>query len=69
MNYSLIVERVFHQDKGTKFLSKLVWRKTLETSYISLFWVCFENRIVEFHVLYVLNMHINFRSNQILFTI
>ena len=31
--------------------------------------VIFENLIVEFHVPYVLNMHINFRSNQMIFTI
>ena len=56
---------------GTKFLSKLVWRETLQTSHISLFFffVNFENLTIEFHVPYVLNMHIKFRSNWILFTI
>ena len=33
------------------------------------FFVNFENLTVEFHVSYVLNMHIKFRSNWILFTI
>ena len=31
--------------------------------------VNFENLIVKFHVLYVLNMYINFHSNKMLFTI
>ena len=49
---------------GTKFLSKLVWRETFYTSNISLFLcVNFENLTVEFYVLFVLNMHIKFRSN------
>ena len=40
-------------------------------SYISFFFffVNFENITIEFHVPYVLNMHIKFRSNWILFTI
>ena len=38
-------------------------------SYISFLDVNFENLIVEFHVPYVLNIHIKFRSNRILFTI
>ena len=38
-------------------------------SYISFLGVNFENLIVEFHVPYVLNIHIKFRSNRILFTI
>ena len=34
------------------------------------FWILnFKNQIVEFYVYYVFNMHIKFRSNQILFTI
>ena len=38
-------------------------------SYTSFFFVNFENLTVEFHVPYVLNMHIKLRSNWILFTI
>ena len=37
--------------------------------YISFFSVYFENLIVEFYIFYVLNMHIKFHSNWILFTI
>ena len=37
--------------------------------YISFLGVNFENLTVKFHVLYVLNMHIKFRSNRMLFTI
>ena len=37
--------------------------------YISSLDVNFENLTIEFHVPYVLNMHIKFRSNKILFTI
>ena len=63
--------RVIAGLKGrTKFLSKLVWRETLQTSHIFLFLgVNFENLIVEFHITYVFNIHIKFRSNRILFTI
>ena len=39
------------------------------SSYILLLDVNFENLIVVLHVLYVLNIHIKFHSNQILFTI
>ena len=38
-------------------------------SYISFLSVNFENLTVEFHVPYVLNIHIKFGSNWILFTI
>ena len=50
-------------------------RETLQTPHISslpfffLFFLNFENLIVKFHISYVLNMHIKFRSNWILFTI
>ena len=44
-------------------------RETFQTSYISLFCVNFENLTVKFHIPYVLNIHIKFRSNWILFTI
>ena len=33
------------------------------------FFVNFENQTIEFHVFYILNMHIKFCLNQILFTI
>ena len=63
--------RVIAGLKGrTKFLSKLVWRETLQTSHIFLFLgVNFENLIVEFHIFYILNMHIKFHLNYILFII
>ena len=38
-------------------------------SYISFLGVNFENLTVEFHILYVINMHIKFRFNQVLFII
>ena len=38
-------------------------------SYIFFLGMNFENLTIEFHIPYVLNMHIKFRSNQILFTI
>ena len=44
-------------------------RNVLNFSYISFFCVNFENLTVEFHISYVLNMHIKFHSNWILFTI
>ena len=43
-------------------------RNFLNFSYL-FFGVNFENLTVEFHILYVLNMHIKFRSNRMLFTI
>ena len=57
----------------TKFLFKLVRRETLQTFRISFFFfffnVNFENLTIEFHVPYVLNMHIKIRSNWMLFII
>ena len=52
-------------------LMLLVWRETFQTSYISLFFffVNFENLTIELHVPYVLNMHVKFRLNWILFII
>ena len=44
-------------------------RNSLNFSNISFFGVQFENLTVEFHIPYVLNMHIKFLSNRILFTI
>ena len=43
-------------------------RNPLNLSYISFSSVNFENLIVEFQVPYVLNMHIKFHLNRILFT-
>ena len=43
-------------------------RNFLNFSYL-FFGVNFENLTVEFHILYVFNMHIKFRSNRMLFTI
>ena len=56
----------------TKFLFKLVWRETLQTfriSFFFFFYVNFENLTIEFHVPYVLNMHIKICSNWMLFII
>ena len=47
--------------KGLCYHTILIWNKIIT--------VIFENLIVEFHVLYVLNMYINFHSNKMLFTI
>ena len=44
-------------------------RNSSNFSYISFLDVNFGNLTVEFHVLYVLNMHIKFHSNRMLFTI
>ena len=47
--------------------------KVLEINFLNFsylfFGVNFENLTVEFHILYVFNMHIKFRSNRMLFTI
>ena len=44
-------------------------RNSSNFSYISFLGVNFENLTVKFHVPYVLNIHIKFRSNWMLFTI
>ena len=44
-------------------------RNSSNFSYISFLSINFENLTVEFHIPYVLNMYIKFRSNRILFTI
>ena len=44
-------------------------RNSSNLLYISFLGENFENLTVEFHVPYVLNMHIKFRSNRILFVI
>ena len=67
---TLWISHASHIKIRTKFLSKLVWRENSSNfSYISFLSVNFENLTVEFHVSYVLNMHIKFHSNWILFTI
>ena len=53
--------KIFLQISLEKFFSKFL--------YFSSFSVNFESLTVEFHVPYVLNIHIKFRSNWILFTI
>ena len=61
---------MFDESHRTKFLSKLTWKDTLQTFlYIYFFSMNFENLTIEFYIPYVLNMHIKFRSNWILFTI
>ena len=50
------------------FLQTNLKRTILNFSNI-FFYVNFENLTVEFHVPHVLNMHIKFHSNQMLFTI
>ena len=58
--------------EATRFVQTLqtsLKRNSSNFSYISFLGVNFENPTVEFHFPYVLNMHIKFRSNRILFTI
>ena len=51
------------------FLQTSLKRNILISSYIFLLNVNFENLTNELYVLYVLMMHVKFRSNQMLFTI
>ena len=51
------------------FVQTRLKRNILISSYIFLLNVNFENLTGRLHVLYVLNMHVKFHSNQILFTI
>ena len=51
------------------FVQTNLKRNILISSYIFLLYVNFENRTNGLHVLYVLIMHVKFRSNQMLFTI
>ena len=51
--------------KRTKFLK----RNSFNSSYIFLLGVGFENLSIGLHVLYILNVHVKFRSNKLLFTI
>jgi len=53
--------KIFLQISLEKFFSKFL--------YFSSFSVNFESLTVEFHVPYVLNIYIKFRSNRMLFTI
>ena len=59
--------------KGHLLMNKVSLQTSLKSipsnlSYISFSGVNFENLIVEFQVPYILNMHIKFHSNRILFT-
>ena len=51
------------------FLQTSLKRNILISSYIFLLNVNFKNLTGRLHVLYVLNMHVKFHSNQMLFTI
>ena len=51
--------------KRTEFLK----RNSFNSSYIFLLDVGFENLSVGLYVLYILNVHVQFHSNQLLFTI
>ena len=57
----LVIEQSFFQTNLERNFSNF--------SYISFLGVNFENLTVKFHVPYVLNIHIKFRLNRILFTI
>ena len=55
----VVICNLLESKKLTNFFSKLL-------IYFFFFFVNFENLTVEFHITYVLNMHIKFRSNRIL---
>ena len=57
------------QKKKEQSFSPSLEKNSTNFSYISFLGVNFENLIVKFHIFYVLNMHIKFCSNWILFTI
>ena len=66
------------EDKQLVFKDKIMDKVFLQTSlernpsksfYIVLLDLNFENSTVKLHILYALNMHVKFRSNQMLFTI
>ena len=53
------------REKGTKFISKLVWKEILQIFHISLLlFFFFENLTIKFYIPYFFNMHITFCSNQ-----
>ena len=54
--------------KNVYFQTNL-WRNPLNSPYILLLNFNFENLIIRFHVLNVLNTHVKFHSNRMLFTI
>ena len=59
----------FQYLKNKVSLQTSLERNSLNFSYIIFLGVNFENLTVKFHILYVINMHIKFHLNQILFTI
>jgi len=54
--------KVFLKTSLERNSSNFLYRNSSNFSYISFLCVKFENIIVEFHVSYVLNMHIKFHS-------
>ena len=53
------------KEKGTKFISKLVWKEILHfLIFLFFFFFFFENLTIKFYVPYFFNMHITFCSNQ-----
>ena len=54
---------------GRKFFIDTYFPNSLNFSYISFSGMNFKNLTVEFHVPYVLNSHIKFHSNRMIFTI
>ena len=70
MRFFKLLLQVCHQS----FLNKVSLQITLEKNflnflYIFFFSVNFENLTIKFHVPYILNIHIKFRLNWILFII
>lgn len=68
--FTLVV--VFYFLLWTKFLSKkLVWIETPQifTKNLTLITIYFKNPTTKFHIFYILNTHVKFHSNKILFTI
>ena len=65
----MIIKILNHSSKNKVSLQTSFEKNSLNFSYISFLGVNFDNLTVEFHVSHVLNIHIKFRSNQILFTI
>ena len=67
--YRLYQTYLSHIEMNKISLQTNLERNSSNFSYISFLAMNFENLTVEFYVPYVLNMHIKFRSNRILFTI
>ena len=62
-------EELIYYFKNKVSLQTNLEKNSSNFSYIYFLGVNFENLTIEFHVSYVLNMHIKFRSNRILFII